>query len=61
MNCIKCNLEFKNKGGLTNHQNSCRIDESDVINIRKDYDEGLSIRGIQLKYSISKVLVCYIL
>jgi very-short-patch-repair endonuclease len=61
MNCIKCNIEFGNHGGLVSHQKSCRLSKQDVINIKEEYSKGLSIKYLASKYKIGKCFVCKIL
>lgn len=61
MNCIKCNVEFGNQGGLISHQKSCRLSHQDVVNIKEEYSKGLSIKNLASKYKIGKCLVFKIL
>ena len=57
MNCSKCNLNFKNKGGLSQHEKNCNLNELKIIEIRENYINGKSIKDLVILYNISQSVI----
>lgn len=57
MMCSSCQLEFKNKGALIRHEQSCKVDYSTIPYILSDYISGESIYNLYKKYGFTKTLI----
>jgi very-short-patch-repair endonuclease len=61
MNCSKCNLSFKNKGGLSQHEKNCCLNELKIVEIRNIYLSGKSIKELSTEYDTSQTTIIKII
>ena len=61
MNCSKCNLSFKNKSGLSQHEKNCSLNELKNEEIRNIYLSGKSIKELSNEYDTSQTTIIKII